>query len=44
MTMFKIILLVMLLVGMFLGLVIGLGIRIKQSELPDIKDVETGEK
>lgn len=41
MTMFRIILVAMLLVGMFLGLVIGLGIRIKQSELPDIEDVET---
>ncbi len=43
MIMFKIILLAMLLVGMLLGLVIGLGIRIKQSELPDIEDVETDE-
>ena len=44
MIMFKIIIIVMLLIGMFLGLVIGLSIRIKQSELPDIKDVESGEK
>ena len=44
MIIFRIIILAMLLVGMFLGLVIGLGIRIKQSELPDIKDIETGEK
>ncbi len=44
MTMFRIVIIIMLLIGMFLGLVIGLGIRIKQSELPDIIDLETGEK
>ena len=44
MIMFKIIIITILLIGMFLGLVIGLSIRIKQSELPGIEDVESGEK
>ena len=44
MTIIRITLVAMLLVGMFLGLIIGLSIRIRKSELPDIKDVESGEK
>ena len=40
MTIIRITLVAMLLVGMFLGLVIGLIIRIKQSGMLDIEDVQ----